>query len=308
MLIPMRFSGQRGAARGEAASVHVRRRIPASGHLAYLSAVETRDSIRLQLTVHYDGTHFHGWQFQPGQRTVQGELESALSRLADRPRTVVGSGRTDTGVHAIGQIASVDMPVRWAPEELYRALDAVLPNDIWVQHVRPVRGDFHPRYDALARTYVYRVGTDPEARSPFHRPWCWALGEALDEDRLAAAARALPGEHSFKAFAKAGQPQRGDRCTVTGAAWDRWALGPRFTITANRYLHRMVRYLVGTMVEIARGRRAPSDLPALLDPDTDLETSPPAPPEGLFLARVEYPDHVQHVDTDTPASRSSTTA
>jgi len=276
--------------------------------LAYLSAVETRDSIRLQLTVHYDGTHFHGWQLQPDQRTVQGELEAALSRLAARPRAVVGSGRTDTGVHALGQVASVDMPTRWEPGELHRALNAILPHDVWVQHVRPVRGDFHPRYDALVRTYFYRVGTAPEARSPFHRPWCWALGEALDEDALAQAARALPGTHSFRAFAKAGQPERGDRCTVTSALWDRWALGARFTITADRYLHHMVRYLVGTMVDIARGRRAAADLPALLDPDTDLETSPPAPPEGLFLARVEYPDHVHDVDSDTPASRRSTTA
>jgi tRNA pseudouridine38-40 synthase len=270
--------------------------------------VETRDSIRLQLTVHYDGTHFHGWQFQPDQRTVQGELEAALSRLAARPRTVVGSGRTDTGVHAIGQVASVDMPTRWEPAELHRALNAVLPPDVWVRHVRPVRPDFHPRYDALARTYVYRVGTDPEARSPFHRPWCWALGEEVDAAALTASAAELPGNHSFRAFAKAGQPERGDRCTVASAHWDQWSLGVRFTITADRYLHHMVRYLVGTMVEIARGRRAPGDLSTLLEPDTDLETSPPAPPEGLFLTRVEYPDHVHDVDGITPESRSSTTA
>lgn len=270
--------------------------------------METPDSIRLQLTVHYDGTRFHGWQFQPDQRTVQGELEAALSRLTDGPRAVVGSGRTDAGVHAIGQIASVDMPARWPPTELHRALNAVLPADVWVQRVRRVRADFHPRFDALARTYVYRVGTDPEARSPFHRPWCWALGEEVDEPALARCARALPGDHSFRAFAKAGQPERGDRCSVASAAWDRWELGPRFTITADRYLHHMVRYLVGTMVEIARGRRAAADLPALLEPDAGLETSPPAPPEGLFLAKVEYPDHVHDVDMKTTESRSSTTA
>ncbi len=287
-------------------------RIPGSGHLAYLSAVETRDSIRLQLTVHYDGTHFHGWQFQPDQRTVQGELEAALSRLAARPRTVVGSGRTDTGVHAIGQVASVDMPPRWDPAELHRALNAVLPPDVWVQGVRPARADFHPRYDALARTYVYRVGTEPEARSPFHRPWCWALCEEIDEAALSDCAAELPGAHSFRAFAKAGQPERGDRCTVASAAWNRWALGARFTITADRYLHHMVRYLVGTMVEIARGHRPSADLRALLASgdasDASLETSPPAPPEGLFLARVEYPDHVHDVDSTTPGSRSRTPA
>jgi tRNA pseudouridine38-40 synthase len=211
-------------------------------------------------------------------------------------------------VHATGQVASVDMPTRWQPAELHRALNAVLPPDVWVQDVHPARPDFHPRYDASARTYVYRIGTRPEARSPFHRPWCWALGEPVDRASLSTCAAALPGTHSFRAFAKAGQPERGHRCTVARATWDRWALGDRFTITADRYLHHMVRYLVGTMVEIARGRRPARDLPALLAADTDLETSPPAPPEGLFLARVEYSDHVRDVDPKTPESRSSTPA
>jgi len=270
--------------------------------------VETPDSIRLLLTVHYDGSQFHGWQFQPDQRTVQGELESALSRLADRPRTVVGSGRTDSGVHATGQVASVDMPPRWLPAELHRALNAVLPHDIWVQDVRPVRRDFHPRYDALARTYVYRVGTVPESRSPFHRPWCWALGEPLDQEGLSACAATIVGEHSFHSFAKAGQPERGDRCRVSSAAWGEWELGVRFTVTADRYLHHMVRYLVGTMVDIVRGVRPRADLAALLDCEPGLETSPPAPPEGLFLAGVEYPDHVHDVESTTPEARSTTTA
>ena len=268
--------------------------------------MEPQESIRLQITVHYDGSGFHGWQFQPDQRTVQGELESALSRLADRPRTVVGSGRTDTGVHATGQVASVDMPTGWTPQELHRSLNALLPRDVWVQEIHRVRPDFHPRYDALARTYVYRVGTEAEARSPFHRPWCWALCRPVDLGVLEAAARQLLGKYSFVAFAKTGQPERGDRCTVAAADWDRWELGLRFTITADRYLHHMVRYLVGTMVEMARGRRPLEDLPALLDSRPGLETSPPAPPEGLFLARVEYSDHVRIPDPSTPSETRST--
>jgi tRNA pseudouridine38-40 synthase len=269
--------------------------------------VDTGATIRLQLTLQYDGSGFHGWQFQPDQRTVQGELEAAVSRLADRRRTVVGSGRTDAGVHATGQVASVDMPPRWGPEALLRALNAILPPDIWVQEVRAVRSDFHPRYDAVTRTYVYRIGTRPDARSPFHRPWCWALAEKLDAEVLGRAAFCLPGEHSFLAFAKAGQPERGDRCRVARAAWDEWDLGPRFTITADRFLHHMVRYLVGTMVDAARGRRPPEDLPALLRGDPGLETSPPAPPEGLFLARVEYPEDVLVPDGRPGPATPSTT-
>ena len=253
--------------------------------------METLDALRFKLTVHYDGSEFHGWQVQPALRTVQGELEAALTRLADRPRSIIGSGRTDTGVHATGQVAAVDMPQRWTADMLRRALNAVLPKDIWVEEIRRVGSGFHPRYDAVARTYHYRLGTAPAARSPFHRPWCWALGEGLDVAALVEGASFLPGEHSFRAFAKAGQPERGDACTVHDATWRAWDLGPEFSITANRYLHHMVRYLVGTMLDIARGRRPISDLPALLANQPDLETSAPAPPEGLFLAKVEYPEH-----------------
>ena len=153
---------------------------------------------------------------------------------------------------------------------------------------------------------MYRVGTTPESRSPFHRRWCWALGDSLDLRTLNRLAEALLGEHSFEAFAKAGQPERGTHCVVASAAWDGWELGARFTVTADRYLHHMVRYLVGTMVDIARGRRSPDDLPALLDSRPGLETSPPAPPEGLFLARVEYSEHVRTPEPSTTSETRST--
>lgn len=260
--------------------------------------METQD-IRLQLVVHYDGSGFHGWQYQPDLRTVQGELQACLSRLADSPRSIVGSGRTDTGVHATGQVASVDMPVKWDAAALHRSLNAVLPNDVWVESVRTVRHDFHPRYDAVARSYEYQLGMSPAAASPFHRRWCWPLGEALALDALQEAAAPIAGEHSFQAFAKAGQPERGDRCTVAEVGWSEWEQGTRFSITADRYLHHMVRYLVGTVVDIARGHRPPEDVARLLANEPGLETSPPAPPEGLFLARVEYPEDVLTPSSDT---------
>jgi len=244
------------------------------------------------LTVQYDGAGFHGWQLQPERRTVQGTLEEALSRLADRPRTVLGSGRTDAGVHALGQVASVDMPSKWSPTELQRALNATLPADIWIEAVHAASPDFHPRYDAVSRTYTYKVGTQARAASPFHRRWCWALGEELDVALLGEGAARIIGRHSFEAFSKAGQPERGEMCSVASAEWSEWALGHRFTVTADRYLHHMVRYLVGTMVDVARGRRASSDIARLLHKDSDVVTSPPAPPQGLFLSHVEYPEHV----------------
>jgi tRNA pseudouridine38-40 synthase len=264
----------------------------------YLLGVISGDRVRLKLTLQYDGSGFHGWQVQNDERTVQGEIEAALERLTGAQRPVIGSGRTDRGVHATGQVASVDVPPRWSAPELQRALNAVLPDDIWIQDVRPVALHFHPRYDAVARTYTYRLGIAPESRSPFHRGWCWALTRQVRADLLAKAAQQLQGDHSFEAFAKAGQPERGYRCVVLKAAWEPWRpLGHAFRITANRYLHHMVRYLVGTMVGIATGRRPSEDMALLLSGAShDLETSPPAPPEGLFLTRVRYPESVLDPD------------
>lgn len=250
--------------------------------------MESPSTHRLKLTVHYDGSAFHGWQLQPDQRTVQGELEAALSRLADRPRRVHGSGRTDAGVHATGQVASVDMPSRWDAPTLLQSLNAILPRDVWIESVEVAAPDFHPRYDALDRTYGYRVGLVPHAASPFHRRWCWPLCEPLDRALLDAAAASILGPHSFKAFAKAGQPERGERCTVHRADWSGVELGVELSITADRYLHHMVRYLVGTMVDIARGRRPLDEMARLLAGEAGATTSPPAPPEGLFLRRVRY--------------------
>lgn len=249
--------------------------------------------IRYCLTVHYDGDPFHGWQMQKADRSVQGELEAVLARVSGERRAVVGSGRTDRGVHAEGQVASVDMPATWTARKLRAALNALLPREIWVAEIRRVPRDFHPRYDARRRSYLYRVGTAHRAASPFHRRWCWDRSDArrpLDPSLLDELAAAIPGERSFRRFAKAGQPQRGERCRVMAAGWRPWDdLGYVFRITADRYLHHMVRYLVGTMIETAAGRRPAQEMHEMLnDPDTGLVTSPPAPPEGLVLSRVEY--------------------
>jgi len=275
--------------------------------------VEAPDTIRLLLTVHYDGAAFRGWQVQPGLRTVQGELERVLSQLADAPRSVLGSGRTDAGVHATGQAATVDMPAHWTPRELRRSLNAMLDRDLWVEAVHAVTADLHPRYDAVARTYTYDVGLLPRAASPFHSRWCWPLGDPagdrLDVALLGAAAAVVVGEHSFESFSKAGQPERGDRCVVARCDWADWSLGVRLRVTADRFLHHMVRYLVGTMVDVARHRRPLEDVSRLLERRGGLTTSPPAPPQGLFLSQVEYPEGalLGH-DATLSSERSATTA
>ncbi len=244
------------------------------------------------LTLHYDGAGFFGWQAQPGVRTVQQEVEAALSRLTDRPTSVIAAGRTDTGVHATGQVVSLRVPPRWGPGELRRALNAVLPEDIWVASAAEARPGFHARFDALARSYVYRVGTEPQALSPFVRRWCWPVARPLDARLLAEGSSRFLGEHSFLGFAKTGQPERGDRCTVLRASWMDWSgIGLTFRITANRFLHHMVRYMVGTMVDVARGRRPLEDIDRLLAVVSGVETSPPVPAAGLFLSRVYYDAH-----------------
>lgn len=244
---------------------------------------------RFKLTLHYDGAGFFGWQVQPGVRTVQAELEAALTRLRNSPTTVIAAGRTDRGVHATGQVASTLMPEKWTADELHRSLNAILPEDIWIAAVEQVDLDFHARYDAKARSYVYRIGTRPDAASPFNRRYCWPLSVALSLDVLNDAATRFVGRHSFRAFAKTGQPERGEVCTVVLSQWRDCDVGVEFHVTADRFLHHMVRYMVGTMVDVARARRPADDINALLAGSNELETSPPAPPEGLFLSHVSYP-------------------
>lgn len=252
--------------------------------------MNTPERRRIRFTVHYDGRAFHGWQVQPDQRTVQGELERVLAKLTSGPCPIVGSGRTDRGVHATGQVAAAEVPARWTPHALRRAMNALVPDDLWIADADFAPPYFHPRYDATSRSYVYRLGLSPEADSPFRSPYCWPLVRPVDLKAMESATEKIIGDHSFKAFAKAGQEERGDRCTVTEAHWAPWDnVGLQFHITANRFLHHMVRYLVGTLVDIGLGQRQPDAMEALLAGEPGVETSSPAPPEGLFLTAVAYP-------------------
>jgi tRNA pseudouridine38-40 synthase len=245
----------------------------------------------VQLVLQYDGAGFSGWQRQPDRRTVQAVLEDALARLCATRIPVLGAGRTDAGVHARGQAAGVRVMPRWTARELRRALNAVLPPDVWVAAAYDMEPEFHARYSATARRYSFYVGTDEDAHSPFRRRWEWALGREMDRAVLDASAAALLGDHCFRAFAVRGTAPAGDdhRCTVLAAAWRDRPGGLVFEIEANRFLHHMVRFLVGTMVEAAMGKRDVSSIVDLLGAGDNTETSPPAPPQGLFLDAVRYP-------------------
>jgi tRNA pseudouridine38-40 synthase len=204
-----------------------------------------------------------------------------------------GAGRTDAGVHALGQGVSFVAPERWSaePEDLRRAMNALLPRDVWVTQVHLMRPGFDARRSATARRYRYLIGTDEAAASPFRRPYEWALGQRLDVRALEAAAAALVGEHDFRGLAAAGANTAHYRCRVALAEWAPRAdgAGKTFTVEADRFLHHMVRFIVGTMVHIALGRRPPEDFSTLLAATDNLAASPPAPPQGLYLEAVRYP-------------------
>lgn len=245
----------------------------------------------VQLVLQYDGARFSGWQRQPDDRTVQGVLEEALERLCQTHIPVLGAGRTDAGVHALGQAAGVRVAEKWAPATLRRALNAVLPDDVWIKAAYAMRDDFHARYSAVARSYRYLVGTDDEANSPFRKNRELVYTAPLDIDALARAAAELQGEHCFRAFAVKGTAPEGDdhRCDVSRVEWIERDGGLAFIIRANRFLHHMVRFLAGTMLDIGSGRRDPGIISELLASGENKGVSPPAPAHALYLERVEYP-------------------
>lgn len=239
----------------------------------------------------FDGRHYVGWQRQRTGRSVQGEVERVLERLTGTPVRAHAAGRTDAGVHAEALGVSFELPERWNDLAVRRAMNALLPDDCWVAGVHPMRAGFHARRSALARRYRYVIGTDDAAASPFRRPFEWALGRPLDLPALTAAAAAITGEHAFEAFAVRGQEKPHYRCRVRTAAWRPRAAarGVEFRIEADRFLHHMVRMLVGTMVDIGLGRRPPGDMRRLVESTDNGDTSPPAPPEGLYFVSALYP-------------------
>ncbi|MGI8766270.1 MAG: tRNA pseudouridine(38-40) synthase TruA [Gemmatimonadaceae bacterium] len=248
----------------------------------------------MQLVLQYDGSRFAGWQRQPSLRTVQGVIETSLEQLFGAPTKVVGAGRTDAGVHARGQSAHVVGTERWDAATLKRALNALLPPDVWVEQSHDVVGAFHARYSATARRYSYYLGTDDAARSPFRRPFEWRPPRRPDLSILKAACDVLRGQHQFYGFAVRGTAPATDehRCSVAVAEWREREGGFQLVIEANRFLHHMVRFLVGSMVDTATGRQSLDSFAALLTARDNTGTSAPAPAHALFLDHVSYPAHL----------------
>jgi tRNA pseudouridine38-40 synthase len=242
---------------------------------------------RLKLLLEYDGTAYRGWQVQPGLDTIQGRLEAALSRLDGSPVHVMGAGRTDAGVHALGQVATCNVEVGLDDLRLRRALNALLPKDIVVTSVEPAPAEFDARRSARSKTYCYTLVRRAYPSALYAR-YSLYVPYALDLEAMSGAAQCLLGTHDFSAFragtCAAATPIR----SVSRASWrvegDLW----RFEIAGNAFLQNMVRIIVGTLVDVGRGKRRPSDMAEILASRDRRRAGKTAPAQGLCLVTVEY--------------------
>ena len=246
---------------------------------------------RFAAVLEYDGTAYHGWQLQKDVPTVQGAVEQALGRILGRPTRVHGAGRTDAGVHAVGQVAHFETDWTSEPAQLQRACNALLPPDIAVRRLSRVSPDFHARHSATAKTYIYTI-FNSSLRSPMLRWFAWHVPYALDISLMNQAASSLEGTHDFAAF---GSPTDGTPSTARTMLYARWAADDSegllsFSIRGTGFLRYMVRSLVGTLVQVGNGKLTPRQFADILQSRDRSQAGPTARPHGLCLHRVDYPD------------------
>ena len=243
--------------------------------------------MRYFITLNYDGTRYHGWQIQPNGISVQGELQRGLSLLLRQEVTVTGAGRTDTGVHARMMMAHFDTDTPIDGSQLAYKLNKLLPHDIAVQQVRQVPDDLHARFSALSRTYHYYIHT---VKSPFLRHYSCELHYPLDFEKMNQAGAMMLEYEDFGAFCKSHADVKTTLCHVTHAQWHQtgeheWY----FEITANRFLRNMVRAVVGTLIEVGRGRLTLEDFRRVIEGKRRSDAGESMPGNALFLEKIEYP-------------------
>lgn len=249
--------------------------------------MDTFVSVTYRMTVSYDGKDFAGWQVQPGQRTVQGCIQEGLGKLLKHPTIIHGSGRTDTGVHATGQVfhfrARTTIPV----ERMVKALNTCLPMDIAVLDATKADPEFHARYDVVEKTYRYRILNTP-VRNPLLQHYAWHVPEKIDAQRIAQSLEPLTGTHDFAGFAASGSPRSTTIRTMKHAEVRRHGDEILLEFTADGFLYHMVRNLAGTLAEIGTGRREPLWIDEILKGKDRSLAGKTAPPQGLYLITVKY--------------------
>jgi len=241
-----------------------------------------------KITLEYDGTNYHGWQRQKNQASIQAEIERALAAITRKPVTVIGSGRTDAGVHALGQVANFTCDTRLEVEALHKGLNSLLPDDIVIRDCRQVASAFHARYDAKSKLYHYHILNRP-VPAAIGRQYCWHVRKPLDTSAMKAAAAHLIGTHDFKAFEGAGSRRAHSRRTVMLSELDKKEAGCLvFRIAADGFLRFMVRNIVGTLVDVGWRKITPADFQQILAGGDRARAGATAPARGLCLMQVNY--------------------
>ena len=243
--------------------------------------------MKIRIKIEYDGSNYSGWQLQVGQDSIQARLEAVLKRIFSRNVRVHGSGRTDAGVHALGQVAAFELPRHFEPDDLRRAMNAMLPPDIAIIEAAAVSDDFDPRRDARLRAYEYRM-LNQDRRSAFDFRYAWLVSAPLDLGAMNGAARRFIGEHDFTSFRSLGSDETTTLRRVYVSEWNRDRNRFVYHVEASSFMRHMVRTMVATMVEAGRGKLAPAQVTALIEARDRSLAPASAPPCGLFLVEVRY--------------------
>ncbi|MBV8775437.1 MAG: tRNA pseudouridine(38-40) synthase TruA [Deltaproteobacteria bacterium] len=241
----------------------------------------------MRITLEYEGTAYSGWQVQAGQDSIQARIEDALKRIFQEPIRVRGAGRTDAGVHARGQVAAFRLPRPFAPEDLVRGLNALLPRDIAVIGASCVEESFDPRRDARSRTYEYRL-LNRQIRSALECRYSWLVRDALDLTLMNEAAAVFIGEHDFASMRSLGSDEKTTVRRVLASQWGRDGVLLRYQVEATAFLRHMVRTMVAMMVDVGRGASTPQQVAELLKSRNRALAPAPAPASGLYLVNVRY--------------------
>lgn len=245
-----------------------------------------------KLTLQYDGTDFSGWQVQPGRRTVQEVVEAAMTSITQETCRLNASGRTDAGVHALGQVANVYLRTRLAVPTLLKGINALLPPDVRLREIHEVPQSFCANKDALTKRYRYVIGDSPRP-DPFQRRYAWLTHRPLNESAMHRAAQTLLGRHDFLAFETEGPNRLSSVRTIKDITIQRYGEYIAIEIEADGFLYNMVRAIVGTLYQIGRGYWQEERMAAILHSRDRTQAGPTAPPQGLFLLSVSYPPELE---------------